>query len=282
MPKTASFTVILAAWALAYACGGVASAQVRVVKDVAYKPDAASDYERQRCKLDLYLPEKATAFPTIVWFHGGGLQSGDKAGDVAVNAAQRFAGEGIAMASVNYRLHPKVHFPEYVEDAAAAVAFVHHEIGRYGGSDARVFVSGHSAGGYLTAMVGLDARYLAKHGIKPAQIAGLIPVSGQMITHSTIRTERGIAATQPVIDDAAPAWHVKAEAPPILCIAGSNDNPARAEENRYFVAALKAAGHQHAAYVEFAGRSHGTVASRMHEPTDAVAAAIKEFVGGAR
>jgi acetyl esterase/lipase len=277
MNSTARLTVVVAAWMLVSALGSLASAEVRTVRDVAYKTAAKTEYEQQRCKLDLYLPEKATGFPTIVWFHGGGLQTGDKASEIAVKVGQRFAGNGIAVASVNYRLSPKVYFPEYIDDAAAAVAFVHQTISQHGGSPERIFVSGHSAGGYLTAMVGLDARYLQRHGLTPQQLAGCMPVSGQMITHSTIRRERGLDA-RPLIDEAAPAWHVSANAPPFLCIAGGDDLPTRAEENRYFAAAMKLAGHQNTTYAEFAGRTHNTVASQMNEPDDAVAQKMLEFI----
>ncbi len=145
-----------------------------------YKPDGATDYERERCTLDLYLPVAGQGFATIVWFHGGGLQNGHKADAIAVGLAKRFSAEGIAVASVDYRLSPQAKFPAYIEDAAAAVAFVRKEISSHGGSDKLVFVSGHSAGGYLTAMIGMDARYLKKHGLETDAIAGYVPVSGQM------------------------------------------------------------------------------------------------------
>lgn len=251
---------------------------IRCLRDVPYKPDGKTDYERQRCKLDLYLPASGNEFATIVWFHGGGLQNGDKAGTVAIVVGQRFAGDGIAVASVNYRLHPKVEYPAYLEDAAAAFAFVRQEIVKYGGSPKRVFVSGHSAGGYLTAMLGMDGRYLAQHGLTPADIAGLMPLAGQMITHSTVRRERGISKTQPIIDEAAPAFHVRAEAPSCLNIVGSQDLPARAQENRYFVAAMHAAGHEDVTYFEVDGRNHGTVANRIGEVDDAVAKAMISFI----
>jgi acetyl esterase/lipase len=252
---------------------------VQVVPDLAYKPDGTTEYERERCKLDLYLPRARQGFATIVWFHGGSLRSGDKRGDIAVGFAKRFAEDGIAVASVNYRLSPRVTFPAYVEDAAAAVAFVRRQIGSHGGSVDRVFVSGHSAGGYLTSMVGMDARYLEQHTLQADAIAGFMPVSGQMITHSTVRGERGIEPTQPVIDQAAPAFHARPDAPPFLCIVGNEDLPARAEENRYFVAALKAAGHQAVTYLEFEGRNHATIANRMNRPDDDVARALKRFIG---
>jgi acetyl esterase/lipase len=263
---------------VASSTGAEPADEIRCLKDLPYKTNAETQYERDRCKLDLYLPAKGEEFATVVWFHGGNIQAGDKAGDIAVVFARRFAGEGIAVASVNYRLHPKVHYPAYIEDAAAAFAFVRREIVKHGGSADRVFISGHSAGGYLTAMVGMDGRYLSAHGLKPADVAGLMPVAGQMITHSTVREERGIPKTQPVIDEAAPAYHARADAPPLLNMVGSQDLPARAEENRYFVAAMKAAGHQDVTYLEVEGRNHGTVASRVGDPDDVVAKAMISFI----
>ena len=74
-----------------------------------YKPDASTEYEQQRCKLDFYLPEKATGFPTIVWFHGGGLQNGDKATQRSMEEALArqmlsFIEELGVVPSVEYRL----------------------------------------------------------------------------------------------------------------------------------------------------------------------------------
>lgn len=263
----------------------VASAASENLSGTTYKADAATDYERERCKLDLYLPEAVEGektgkgFPTIVWFHGGALRGGDKGGGIEAGAGKRFAEEGVGFASVNYRLSPKVTFPAYIEDAAAAVAFVRKTIQEHGGDPERVYVSGHSAGGYLTAMLAMDPQYLAAHDLKPTDFAGYMPVSGQMITHSTVREERGVWELQPIVDAASPAFHARKDAPRILCIAGSQDLPARAEENRWFVAAMKNAGHEDSTYAEFEGRTHDTIASLLDEPDDAVAARMLEFMG---
>lgn len=253
---------------------------VQVLRDRPYKQsDTLTDYERERCKLDWYLPRNAASeFPTLVWFHGGGLQNGHKADAIAATVARRFTSEGIAVASVNYRLSPNVQYPAYAEDAAAAVAFVRQNVAQHGGSPDAVFVSGHSAGGYLTAMVGMHPDLLAKHGLKRTDIAGYLPVAGQMVTHSTVRGERGIARTQPLIDEAAPAFHATADTAPFLCFAGEHDLPARSEENRYFVAVLQAAGHTSVCFLEVAGRDHGTIASRMGEADDVVAQEILKFI----
>lgn len=255
------------------------SAEVVVHENIAYKAGPElSEYELQRCTLDLYLPEGASGFPAIVWFHGGGLTEGDKAGDVQVGIARSLAARGIAVAAVNYRLSPRGSFPAYVEDAAASTAWVLDHIEDYRGSSDRVFVSGHSAGGYLAAMIGLDGQYLAAHGYRPDDLAGLVPISGQMVTHSTVREERALPAERPIVDAAAPVHHARSDAAPFLAIAGSDDLPARPEENVYFIAAMKAAGHTDATYLEFDGRNHGTIVSGIPAADDPVAEAIVDFV----
>lgn len=252
---------------------------VIVHEDIAYKSGAAlSDYERERCLLDLYLPQGKTGYPAVVWFYGGGLTAGDKSGALHVEIARSLAQRGIAVAVVDYRLSPRVEFPAYVEDAAAGVAWVLDHIGDYGGDAGHVFVSGHSAGGYLVAMVGLDDSYLAARGHSTGELAGLIPISGQMVTHETVRRERGLPTTRPLVDAAAPVYHVRDDAPPLLAIAGSEDLPARPEENRYLIAALRAVGHQDATYLEFEGRTHGTIVGGIPEADDAVGRAILAFI----
>ncbi len=196
--------------------------------------------------------------------------------------ASRFTQLGIAFVSANYRLHPKATFPDYLDDAAATFAFIRSKILDYGGDPNFVFLSGHSAGGYLCAMVGMNGQYLARYGLKPSDIAGVMPVAGQMITHSTVRKERRIAKTTPVIDAAAPLNHVRKEAPPFLNIVGSQDLPARAEENRYFVAAMRAAGHPDVTYLEVDGRNHMTIASEIGAADDPVGAVMLAFMNRLR
>jgi dipeptidyl aminopeptidase/acylaminoacyl peptidase len=127
-------------------------------------------------------------------------------------------------------------------------------------------------------MIGVDAQYLKAHGLERMSLAGFLPVSGQMITHSTVRRERGVSRSQPIIDDAAPAYHSTAETAPFLCIVGSNDLPVRAEENRFFVAAMTAAGHSSIRYLEVADRDHSTIVNRMDQADDVVAREMMTFI----
>jgi acetyl esterase/lipase len=229
-----------------------------VDKDIAYLPasdDAASDYAREMCRLDLYRPEGVKGFPTVVFYHGGGLTAGKR------YIPKELTNRGWAVVGVGYRLNPKVQHPVYIEDAAAALAWTFKHIESFGGDPNKIFVTGISAGGYLTAMVGLDKTYLAKHGLDANRIAALIPVTGQMITHQTVRKEQGIEPSKfrPTIDKFAPLYHVRADAPPTLCITGGweVDMLMRAEENLYFVSMMKLVGHKAVRHVVIEGADHG-------------------------
>nr|WP_319398293.1 alpha/beta hydrolase [uncultured Carboxylicivirga sp.] len=211
------------------------------------------DYKKERCVLDIYYPENVDKFATIVWFHGGGLTGGHKEIPAALKE------KNVAVIGVNYRLYPNVKAPEYIKDAAAAVAWTFKNIESFGGDSTLIFVSGHSAGGYLTSMIGLDKSYLAAFDIDANNIAGLIPFSGHAITHFTVRQERGIPGEQPIIDSLAPLYHVRADAPPLLLITGDRELEmlGRYEENAYLMRMMKIAGHKQTRLFELDGYGHG-------------------------
>lgn len=227
-------------------------------KDIPYhdqKAQASDPYIKERCKLDVYYPKDTVNVSTVVWFHGGGLEFGEK------HIPEGLLEKGVAVVTVNYRMHPKVKHPVYIEDAAAAVSWTFKNIERYNGNPEKIFITGHSAGGYLASMVGLDKRYLQKHGIDANDIAGLIPFSGHTITHFTIRKEMGIKGTQPIIDSYAPLFHVRKDAPPMLLITGNREMEllGRYEENAYFHRMMKVVEHPDIELMELDGYGHNMV-----------------------
>lgn len=249
----------------------------KTVTDIPYREgDDLTDYMKERCRLDIYYPENKaenkpenktgskgktkTGFATVVWFHGGGLRNGNK------SVPKQLLEKGIAVVAVNYRMNPKVKSPTYVEDAAASVAWTFKNIARYGGSPKRIFVSGHSAGGYLTSMVGMDKSYLAAYDIDADDIAGLIPFSGHTITHFTVRKEMGIDGKQPIIDKMGPLFHVRKDSPPMLLITGGRDTEmlGRYEENAYFWRMMQVVGHPDTTICELDGFDHGGMAEPAH------------------
>jgi acetyl esterase/lipase len=210
-------------------------------------------YIDERCVLDIYYPTNREDYATVVWFHGGGLTGGNKQIPSALKE------KGVCVIGVNYRLYPRVKAPTYIIDAAAAVAWTFNNISDFAGDPSLIFISGHSAGGYLTSMVGLDKSYLEEHEIDANKIAGLIPFSGHTITHFTVREERGIPGTQPIIDNLAPLYHVRPDAPPLLLITGDRELEmlGRYEENAYLMRMMKVVGHPDTRLYEMDGYGHG-------------------------
>jgi acetyl esterase/lipase len=219
--------------------------------------ETLTEYMKEQCRLDVYHPKNEKGFATVVWFHGGGLTAGKR------YLPEQLKNQGIAVVPVSYRLYPKIKCPDYIDDAAAAVAWVFKHIEEYGGDPDKIFVSGHSAGGYLTSMVGLDKRWLDKYGIDANDIAGLIPFSGHTITHFTVRRERGIPGTQPVVDNLAPLYHVRPDAPPLVLITGDRNLEmlGRHEENAYMWRMMKVVGHKDTFLYEMEGFNHGGMAA---------------------
>lgn len=228
----------------------------KTVKDISYIPAGETDgYRKERCKLDVYYPVGKKGFPTIVWFHGGGLEGGGKL------VPEMFMNQGFAVVAVNYRLSPKAQNPAYTEDAAAAVAWAYKHIEEYGGSPRRVFVTGHSAGGYLTLMVGLDKSYLQEYGVDADSIAAYLPISGQTVTHFTIRKERSLPEGIPVIDQYAPCNKARKDTPPFVLITGDRnlEMADRYEENALLASVLKNIGNKKVSLYELQGFDHGQV-----------------------
>lgn len=245
--------------------------EYRTDKAISYRPSDKDEYVKQKCLLDIYYPANKKNFTTVVWFHGGGLTGGDR------EIPRELQGQGLCIVGVSYRLcagtnkDPKalnanITTDNCIDDAAAAAAWVMKNIGRYGGNPDKIYLAGHSAGGYLVAMIGLDKTRLAKYNVDADRFAALIPFSGQAITHFQNRRDRGMSDLQPIIDNAAPLYHVRKDCPPILLICGDREREllGRYEENAYLWRMLKLAGHPNAYLYELDGFDHGSMACPAH------------------
>jgi acetyl esterase/lipase len=225
--------------------------------NISYKnrPEAVDDYSKSRCFLDVYYPENQKGFATIVWFHGGSLKEGEKF------IPDELKDKGLAVVAVNYRLSPMAQNPAYIEDAAAAVAWVFNTIERYGGDKSKIFISGHSAGGYLTLMIGLDPKWLGKYSIDTKQIAGLFPISGQVITHTTICEERSLDKRHRIADEYSPLYYTRDDAAPLFLITGDRnlEISGRYEENALLCAYMKSMNETRCHLYELEGFDHVSV-----------------------
>ena len=140
--------------------------------DIAYGPLA-------RQQLDVYTPTVTAppaGWPVVVFFYGGTWTTGDR-------RDYRFMGEALAERGIltvvaDYRLYPEVRYPDFLKDSALAVAWSLDNAARLGGDPKRMFVMGHSAGGYNAAMIALDPRWLAPTGHSAKDLAAWIGLAG--------------------------------------------------------------------------------------------------------
>src|SRR5947209_3768613 len=147
------------------------AAEPKVHRDLPY---AGTKNERQA--LDLYAPAEGKGHPVVFWIHGGGWQAGKK---IEVQAKpQAFVDRGFVFVSAGYRLLPEATVKEMAGDVARALHWVHDHAGDYGGDPDTIFVTGHSAGAQLAALVCTDDRYMKAEGLSLSDIKGCVPVDG--------------------------------------------------------------------------------------------------------
>ena len=174
-----------------------------------------------RRTLDVYRPRRADGAPVVVFFYGGSWQGGRKETYRFVGRA--LARRGIVTVIADYRVHPEVAYPAFIEDGARAVRWTATEIAGHGGDPGRIFVMGHSAGAYIAAMLALDGRWFAGAQGGPVVPAGLIGLSGPY-DFLPIRDPALIqlfgGANRP---ETQPIRHVPARPPPALLITGTSD-----------------------------------------------------------
>lgn len=260
----------------------------RITTDVGYGNDPAQ-------RLDLRTPA-STGFATLIFIHGGSLTSGDKADSDYAHVCDSFPAVGIACANVNYRLGPQHSWPAQAEDLASAIAWVGTNIAAYGGDPKKLFLLGHSSGATLVALVGSDERYLAKRGMKPLDLRGVMPMGSIMwddeldqaiAQHGRDTIEQNflrdpgnrIYGSFENYQDHWPIRHIHAGLPPFLFLIAESEQeqPPVLKTNAKFVEEARKSGNE-ADYKVFAGRKHYTMVRQLHQPGDRVFAAILDFI----
>ncbi|MES2660304.1 MAG: alpha/beta hydrolase [Verrucomicrobiota bacterium] len=257
MPELFRTLLLAHVFLISFADLSAADDAIRSVPGISYYPaETKIEDPEKRCVVDLKIPAGQQGYATLVWFHGGGLTGGNR-------DFPQFEGKDVGLISAGYRLSPQVKCPLFIEDAAAAVAWTVKHIAEYGGDPKKVFVGGHSAGGYLALMVGMDPQWLKPHDLTPISLAGLIPVSAQVTTHFHVKELRRIPGPSllPVIDDFAPLHFSSKDLPPICLITGDRriEFKSRVEENELFSITLKNLEHPDVEFHELKDLDHGTV-----------------------
>lgn len=245
MPSPHPVRTALARSALALGAvlaSGCESAIFKVANRGLEAPEATVRYAPDLdLSLDVYRPTGPDAdnAPTVVFFYGGGWQRGKR--EQYRFMGRRLAQNGILAVVADYRTYPQAGFPAFVDDAARAVAWTRDNAARYGGNAQRLFVAGHSAGAQIAALLGADPRYLAAHAMKPADLAGVIGLSGPydfVISGQYVKVF-GAPAQWP---QAQAINFVDGNEPPFLLIHGSGDRVVEARDSEQMAARLRGHG----------------------------------------
>lgn len=174
-------------------------------------------------KLDIYSPQNGgNNAPVVVFFFGGRWSEGDK--EQFKFVGQALAARGFVAVLPNYRLYPRVRYPDFLNDCARAVVWTHSHIGSYGGSANRIVLMGHSSGAYNAAMLALDPEFLVQAGGNRNWVRGMIGLAGPYdflpITDPDLRDLFGPPET---FDRTQPIFHVDGNAPPLMLMHGGKD-----------------------------------------------------------
>lgn len=200
---------------------------------IAYGSDA-------RHRLDIYTPDKPAAnAPVVVFFYGGSWSSGSRQEYRYVAAA--LTARGIVAVIPDYRLYPRVKFPLFINDGAAAVAWVQEHIAGYGGDPRNIFLMGHSAGAHIAAMLALDERYLQAVQAQPVQ--GMIGLAGPYdflpLRREDLKDMFGPPERYP---ESQPVHFVDGREPPLLLLHGRRDGIVYPRNTENLAARVNAAG----------------------------------------
>ena len=203
-------------------------AQVKVVADIAYGPDA-------RNVMDLYLPEAGpTPRPLVVCIHGGGWAGGDK--KVYTWLAEALAQRGYAAASVTYRFAPAWRAPAQMDDVQRAVRWLRKNAAQYGIDPERLGAIGGSAGGHLASYLALaDTRDNrdADLAAYSSRVQCAVDCYGPVDLESMMQSASGpivqgfvgepLKGNEAAYRSASPYFLVKENPPPFLIIHGTLD-----------------------------------------------------------
>ena len=236
---------ILYAWL--FCLPGCAFKTVYRSKNITYlHADSAKDRSSQT--LNVFAPAKRNQLTDVLIFvYGGAWNSGRK--EIYNFFGTRWARKNMLTVIVDYPKSPKANYDEMAFDIAKSVKWVKENIASYGGNPDRIFISGHSAGGHLAALVGIKKDYFLRAGIaNPLKGIVLIDAAG-LDMYGYLKAESfepgntylNTFTNDPEIwKEASPMYHLHENMPPMLIYRGGKTYPSIEESNEKFVTALKA------------------------------------------
>ena len=238
--------------------------RVAATLEVAGKPSGAGE----RNKLYIWVPtvsKRTEKLPVLVFLYGGGWYSGVR--DDYGFAGRAFAKQGFVVVIPDYRIVPEGHWPDFLHDSAAAVAWTDAPIARYGGDPDRIALSGHSAGAYNAMMLALDPRWMKAAGSDASVIRGVAALAGPADFYPFEKGGRADVAMGDIrpVEQTQPITFVRADAPPLWLGHGTADTVVRVRNSQRLAAAMHKVGGS-ATLREYGGLSHNDLVMALTKP----------------
>jgi acetyl esterase/lipase len=268
----------------------VLAAEIVKTADIPYA--TVKGVEPKFLSLDVHAPKGAKNLPVVVYVHGGYWKAGDK-GQVG-RLPEFFGTAGYLLVSVNYRLSPAAKHPEHIQDVARAVAWVHDNIAKHGGEPEQLYLTGHSAGAHLVALLGADAKRLEDVGKSLKVLRAVVPFdSAAMDLREIAKNDRRADSPYRAAfgekpedwADASPIVHAAKgkELPPFQIVVAYG--PALANKKKgvdEFAAAIRKAGTRAEVLDASSFREHQSLMTEFGAPDDPVAKAVLAFLESVR
>lgn len=221
-----------------------------------------------RNKLNIWVPtgtKKTDRLPVLIFLYGGGWYSGAR--DDYGFAGRAFAKRGFVVVIPDYRIVPEGHWPDFLHDSAAAVAWTDAHIGNYGGDPDRIALAGHSAGAYNAVMLALDPQWLRAAGSDTSVIRGVAALAGPYDFAPFEKGGRADVAMGDIrpIERTQPIRFVRGDAPPLWLGHGTADTVVRVRNSQRLAAAMHKVGGS-AKLREYDGLSHNDLVMALTKP----------------
>lgn len=238
--RTVAFLLVLL---LALSFSGCAFKSVVRSKNIVYqKTDAASS--AKELQLNVFAPRKPTELKNVlIYIHGGNWNSGKKS--LYSFFGNRLARKGVVAVTIDYPLSPEANYNQMAIASAKAIEWVKNNIKNYGGNSDKIFVSGHSAGGHLAALISIRGLYFDSLKISnPVNI--LIDAAGLdmfgYLQESKFKNDNTYIKTftpKPELWKAAsPLYHIHKDMPPMLIYKAEKTYPSIEKSHVKFIKAL--------------------------------------------
>ncbi|GIW82677.1 MAG: hypothetical protein KatS3mg105_4484 [Gemmatales bacterium] len=243
---------------------------VEAHKDITYYE--GKDADKERHKLDVYVPKGCKSCPVLFFIHGGGWRKGSK--DRFEAFGHNFAKKGIVVVNTNYRLTPVVKHPGHIQDVAKAFAWTVKNISKYGGDPDAIFVSGHSAGGHLAALLATNEKFLKAEQLSLKHIRGAIPISGVYEIPERLAVVFGDEASR---KEASPIRFVSERTPPFLFLYAAKDIPNCDTLSKKMTELIKEKKGT-AQWLMIPDRDHGSIVRNIPNDGDPTSKAMLDFI----